>query len=184
MFDVTKQATDLRFELLRNAIYHTARNQFLDKCARYMNFFVIVFGTSAAAQLGSEKWNIDPKWLAAGAALSATFQLVGDFAVSARVHAYLQRRCYELLAELEGTVPLEELKIVALRAKLTTLYGEEPPPLRALDAIAYNAACDSIGKGAERVKIKWWQSLLRQIYPFNGTEFLPTKASASASSAP
>jgi len=54
--------------------------------------------------------------------------------------------------------------------------------MRALDAVAYNAACDSIGKGSERVKISFWQSLLRHIYPFNGTEFIP-KATAAASPA-
>ena len=184
MVDLSKQVADLRFEILRNAIYHTARNQFLDGCARYINFVVIVLGTSAAAQLGSETWKLDPKWLAAAAAFFATFQLVGGFAVSARVHAYLQRRCYELLAELEGTVSLDESKIAALRAKLIILYGEEPPPMRALDAVAYNAACDSIGKSTERVKINGWQSLWRHIYPFNGTEFAPPKTSATASQAP
>jgi hypothetical protein len=180
MTDVAKQRADLSFDILRNAIYHTARAQFLDQCMRVTNFIVIVLGTSAAAELWSGQ--IDPKWLAAAAAFVATLQLVGDFAVSARVHAYLQRRCYELLAELEGITSPDESSIAAIRAKLTILYGEEPPPMRALDAVAYNAACDSIGKSSERVKISFWQSLLRHIYPFNGTEFVP-KATAAASPA-
>jgi hypothetical protein len=178
MADVAKQGADLRFDILRNAIYHTARNQFLDRCTRITNFIVIALGTSAAAELGSGY--VDPKWLAAAAATFATLQLVGDFAVTARVHAYLQRRCYELLAELEGINSPDESKIAAIRAKLTTLYGEEPPPMRALDAVAYNAACDSIGKSGQRVKISFWQSLLRQIYPFNGTEFVPAKVNAAS----
>jgi hypothetical protein len=139
---------------------------------------VIILGTSAAAELGSGY--IDPKWLAATAAFVATLQLVADFAVSARVHAYLQRRCYELLAELEGIKSPDESAIAGIRAKLTILYGEEPPPMRALDAVAYNTACDSIGRSSERVKITFWQSRLRHIYPFYGTEFIP-KATAAAS---
>jgi hypothetical protein len=95
------------------------------------------------------------------------------------VHAYLQRRCYEILAELENTKSPDESKIADIRAKLIILYGEEPPPMRALDAIAYNAACDSVGKSGERVKVTL-QSLLRHIYPFNGTEF-PQKKEAMTS---
>ena len=34
MVDLTKQVAELRFDILRNAIYHTARNQFLNKCMR------------------------------------------------------------------------------------------------------------------------------------------------------
>ncbi|MBO0734685.1 MAG: hypothetical protein J2P49_10310 [Methylocapsa sp.] len=167
--DNSKQMDDLRFDLLRNAIYHTARRQFLDRCMRITNFFVIILGASAATDLMSR--HVGAKWLAAAAAIVATLQLVADFAVSARDHGYLQRRCYELLSELESLEPNEEQKIASIRAKLTILYGEEPPQMRALDAIAYNAACDSIGKSNARVKIDFLHSLLRHICPFNGTEF-------------
>ena len=169
MTDIAKQINDLRFDLLRNAIYHTARSLFFDRWTRALNFVVIILGTSAVAQLS--QGIVDPKWLVSGAVFAATIQLVGDFSVSARTHAYLQRRCYELLAELEAVTSPDELKVASIRAKLTTLYGEEPPPMRALDAIAYNAACDSIGKSGERVKIGFWQSLLAQWYPFNGAKF-------------
>ena len=144
-----------------------------------MNFVIIALGTSAAAQLGDATHIIDDKWLAGLAALVATFQLVSDFGVAAATHAYLQRRCYELLSELELVVVADEPKLAALRAKLTTLYGEEPPPMRALDAVAYNAACDSIGKGEERVEINWWQSLWRHVYPFNGNAIRAAEGSFS-----
>jgi hypothetical protein len=170
MVDIEKQVANLRFDLLRNAIYHTARSLFFDRCTRALNFLVIIFGTSAAAQLGQGR--IDSKWLAFGAAIFGAVQLVGDFSGAARVHGYLQRRCYELLAELEGIVSPDESQIASIRAKLTTVYGEEPPPMRALDAVAYNAACDSVGRDDERVKINWWQSLFAQLYPFNGTKFI------------
>jgi hypothetical protein len=172
MTDLKKQAADLRFDILRNAIYHTSRSQFLDFLTRVINFFIILLGTAAAAQLGEATHRFDDRWLAGAAALVATIQLVGDFGVAGRTHSYLQRRCYELLAELEMLAPLEEANIATLRAKLTTLYGEEPPPMRALDAVAYNAACDSLGKEQDRVKIGALQSFFRHIYPFYGTEFI------------
>jgi hypothetical protein len=173
MADVTELASDLRFDILRNAIYHSARSRFLDLCNRAVNFVIIVLGTAAASQMGTATGKIDDKWLAAMAALVAAFQLVSDFGVAARTHAYLQRRCYELLADLELLASPTDGAVLSLRAKLTTLYGEEPPPMRALDAVAYNAACDSLGKESKRVVITPWQALWRHLYPFNGTEFKP-----------
>ena len=171
MADLERQAADLRFNILRNALYHTARSQFFDLLTRIFNFAVIVLGTSAAAELGHDAWNVDPKYLAAGAVLAATFQLVGDFAVSARIHAYLQRRCYELLAEMERAgASLNEEKLLDIQAKLTTVYGEEPPTMRALDAIAFNEACDSLGKDG-LLRIGFLESLLRNFCPFNGKSF-------------
>jgi hypothetical protein len=167
---------------LRNAIYHTSRSQFLDWCTRITNFTIIFLGTPAAAQLGEATHRFDDRWLAGAAALVATIQLVGDFGVAARTHSYLQRRCYELLAELEMLSPIEEARIANLRAKLTTLYGEEPPPMRALDAVAYNAACDSPGKEKDRVRIGLLQSVLRHIFPFYGTEFVAIHKSNAVAS--
>jgi hypothetical protein len=115
--------------------------------------------------------HIDDRVLAGAAALIAALQLVGDFGVAARNHAYLQRKCYELLANVEQMMPPDEAGILALRAKLTTLYGEEPPPMRALDAVAYNAACESTGREDGRLRIGVLQSIFRHFYPFNGTQF-------------
>ena len=174
--------SELKFDILRNAIYHTARAQYLDRCTKLLNLIIIVLGTSAAAQLGSDALKVDPKWLSIGTAFFAAFQLVGDFAVSARVHAYLQRRCYELLSEvelIELRSNFDDSKIAEVKSKLDLIYGEEPPPMRALDAIAYNAACDTLGKSNSRVKISWLQSLLRHLYPFNGTEFVPRAAESA-----
>ena len=157
MSDLTREIENLKFDILRNAIYHTARGQFFDLISRLINFTIIVLGTGAASQLGAATGKIDDRWLAGAAALLAALQLVGDFGVAARNHAYLQRRCYELLSELELSTPLDEGRIATLRAKLIILYGEEPPPMRALDAVAYNAACDSVGKPDARVRINLFQ---------------------------
>ena len=73
----------------------------------------------------------------------------------------------------------DDSKIAEVKSKLDLIYGEEPPPMRALDAIAYNAACDTLGKSNSRVKISWLQSLLRHLYPFNGTEFVPRAAESA-----
>jgi hypothetical protein len=177
--DTQKIVKDLRFDLMRNAIYHSARSRFLDMCNRIFVFLAIIFGTTAAADLGSSL-HLSATLLSAAAAISATISLVGDFAVSARTHAYLQRRCYEMLSEVERIGDVSDTlppKINDIRGQLTTLYGEEPPPMRALDAIAYNAACDSLLDGKGRLLVNWRQSMFRHLYPFNGTDFPHAHAS-------
>lgn len=166
MTDDAKRVADLHFNILRNAIYHTARRNFLDGCNRAANFLIIVLGSGALIDAG-KIISLDEKWIILAAMVVATAQLVLDFGGSARVHEFLQRRLYELLAELQrGSSAIADIE-----AKLTTLYGEEPPPMRALDAVAYNAACDALGKTHGRLKVGFLPSLFRNFYPFNETEF-------------
>lgn len=99
----------------------------------------------------------------------ATLQLVFDFGGRAAQHDYLQRRYYELLADV---LENPKTKVEVWEAKLTRLYADEPAPMRALDAIARNAAVDALGyPEKDRVRVEWYQSLLSQIWPFNETEF-------------
>lgn len=156
---------DLRFDLLRNAIYHTSRAQFFDLLTRLTNLSVIVLGASIMVSF------VNANYLALAVTVVGAFTLVGNFGVAARDHAYLQRRSYELMAELDSLSSPTAEEIAAIKSKLTILYGEEPPPMKALNAIAYNAACDFVGKRSGSLKIEWYQSLLRHFIPFTGTEF-------------
>jgi hypothetical protein len=177
-----KQLRDLRFDILRNAIYHTARRTFLDRTNKYCNFAIIVLGASAVGKFGPLVGLTD-EILIAAATIIATLQLVFDIGVKARDHEFLQRRFYELIAKMEREshhtdsidgseklITAPPSKIAEWSAELFLLYAEEPPPLRALDAVAYNAACDSVNSD-KRVHITFWQNLWRQFYPFNGTSF-------------
>ncbi len=69
----------------------------------------------------------------------ATFQPVFDFGGRASEHSYLQKRCFELLAELEGTEDSGGAIVRTLKSKMTNLFADEPPMMMALDAIAYNS---------------------------------------------
>ncbi len=60
----------------------------------------------------------------------------------ARTHEFLQRRFYEVVADLAEITSVEDTQLVGREAALNRLYAEEPPPMRALDAVAYNAASD------------------------------------------
>jgi len=169
--------SDLRFEALRNAIYHTARRLFLDRCNKVLTLVIILAGASAIGQLGI-KFGIADRWFGFVAAIAGMLQLVFDFGVKARDHEFLQRRFYDLLAKAAEKPSPTDNDVAQWDAELQRLYGEEPPPLRALDAIAYNAACDSLGKHHARIRIEWWQSLFRHIHPFHQTSFKEDKRTA------
>ena len=174
-----KKANGIKFEALRNAIYHTARRGFLDRMNKSCSFLVILFGAAAVGDLGKQ-YAIGANWLAFIAAAAGTVQLVADFGVSARNHEFLQRQYYQLIAEIAAAINPTELQIASWEAKLNRIYGEEPPPMRALDAIAYNAACELFGKQADRVKVNWWQSVLRHLFMFSSAEFPYERANAGS----
>ena len=168
----------IRFEALRNAIYHGTRKAFLGGANRWLSFIIIIFGAAAIGDLS--------KWLHVGnqtvfaaiATAAATLQLVFDFGGRAALHDYLQRRYYELIADIVDN-PGEE-HAVKWEARLIRLYADEPTPMRALDAIARNAAVEALGyKQSDRVRVTWCQSLLSQVWPFNESDFPNIEPQAS-----
>jgi hypothetical protein len=163
-----KKVFDLRFEATRNAIYHAARRRFFELLSRFLSFLVVVSGTVAVGNL----INWDVKWPAAGAAVIGAMQLVFDFNGRARLHENLQRRYFEIIAKIEKILTPTEQEVADLKSEMNLLYADEPPPMRALDAIAYNKACDSLGCPEGRRAINPWQWALQHFYSFPDTEFL------------
>jgi hypothetical protein len=176
---------DPRFDALRNAIYHTERRNFFDFLNRTFTFLVVVLGAGVAGK-AAKLIHLEENWLELSIVVIASLQLVFDFASRARTHEFLQRRYYELLAEMEkgdlGSPGTRE----KWSAKLLTLAGEEPMTMRALDAIAYNKALAALESDPEalrqnRLRVTWLQRRLRHIFAFQAAEF-PTKASISGKS--
>jgi hypothetical protein len=111
--------------------------------------------------------------------LVATIQLVFDFGGRASTHIFLQKRYYDLLAdmEVERNANSTEAK-KRWSAKLLTIAGDEPIPMRALDALAYNAALDAWTSDPEELKehrlyVPWLYRRLRHVIAFQGTQFVP-----------
>src|SRR2546430_5253871 len=92
---------DVGFDALRNAIYHTERRTFFDFVNRLVNFSVVVLGASVAAKAAA-LFSFQEIWLELAVVFIATAQLVFDFGWRAREHEFLQRRYYELMAEMEA----------------------------------------------------------------------------------
>ena len=170
--DVVDQVYELRFDLIRNATYHGARRLFFSKWNKLFNFVIVLIGTAIATQLSGELHVKNAAEIFGGlTTLVATFQLVFDFGTKASDHAYLQRRYFELLAELERKPHAEETVLFEIRSKMTTLYADEPPMMMALEAVAYNTTAKSLGKDDGLLKIGFWQTLLKNVVAFNNSEF-------------
>jgi hypothetical protein len=162
----TKIELDLsgvRFNALRNAHYHMARQAWFDRLNRFCNFLVIIAGTAIAYQVSQR---LD--WVGFLVAFLTTavgaLQLVFDFGGMAHRHEILKKKYFDVAARIE------ELKkpTIAAKAKinsnLISISAEEPPSFRALDAIAHNQIVDAIhgneGK-AYKCKVTSWQHVTR-----------------------
>jgi hypothetical protein len=153
-------------------MYHSWRKNFLDRLNRILSFTVIVTGATAFSDLANQiGFAHGSQALAGVAALAGALQLVFDFGVQAREHDFLQRRFYELVAEITECTDPDEASVAEWEGELFRLYAEEPTMMRALDAMAYNAISESVGASDKRVKVKWYQTILSQIWPFNQADF-------------
>jgi len=165
---------DLEFNALRNALYHTARRQRLESYSRVLNLVIILAGTGTVIDV-VQAWGLIP-WLGIAVATIGALQLVFNFSGRASTHEVLQRRFYEVLSRIHGSVELNAPDRRAVLAELMRIYGDEPPTMRALDAVAYNEAHDALYGGTRpgsRLNIGPWQYATRHLFAYNGTEFAP-----------
>ena len=172
---------DTKFDALRNAIYHTERSRFFNLVNRILNFIVIVLGAAVVGKIAAPHTGFDI-WIELGVVLFATLQLVFDFGGRAGTHAFLQKRYYDVLADMEMSGDVDSTKAKKKwSAKLLTIAGDEPVTMRALDAIAYNSALDSLTADPQvlrdnRLYVPWWQRCLKHFVAFQGTQFVPKSA--------
>ena len=167
---------DPKFDALRNAIYHTERCQFFAFANRCLSFLVILFSAGIAA-----KWarhvHLDDTWIELAVVAAATIQLVFDFGGASKTHEFLQRRYYELVAEMEGQDLADEAARRSWSAKIFTIAAEEPMTMRALDAIAYNKALDAMyapeDKAKYRQRVSNWQYCCRHFFAYQDADFSP-----------
>ncbi|CDZ66326.1 Hypothetical protein NGAL_HAMBI2605_46020 [Neorhizobium galegae bv. orientalis] len=173
--DCYNEVHGIRHTTLRNALYHIARRAWLERTSRFLNLAVILGGTSYASQVavGSAGWTLA---LGLGSATIGAVQLIFDFSGKAYVHERLQRRYYKLLASIEGKRNATIDDCAIWKAKLTQIYADEPPTLRALDAIADNqATAATYGSKEPRLQVSFWQSLTRNIFLHNAGRFTERK---------
>ncbi|MEH2517185.1 hypothetical protein V1279_002758 [Bradyrhizobium sp. AZCC 1610] len=169
---MTEDLSAPKFDALRNAIYHTTRKNYYDSINRALNFLVIILGAGVAGK-ASDLIHIKELWLEFSVLVFATLQLTFDFGYKARTHEFLQRKYNEMLAEFELEAKPSPSK---WRAKLYTIASDEPMPMRALDALAYNAAVDATisdpsAKQLHRLRVPYLHRLLRHFLAREGYEY-------------
>lgn len=160
---------NLRFNVLRNALYHTARRRVFERINRILNFAIIALGATAMSDIIIRS-DISPIWLGATVTIIGALQLVFDFARQARDHQILQRDYYHLLAEIEEKTEANEADCARWQAKIIRITSDEPPILRALDAKAYNDALDALDiyESSERLRIPLLHQWLGSLFSFEG----------------
>lgn len=164
---------DVRFDGLRNALYHSARAAYYDKLNRWGNFLIVVFGMGSAVEVLSGTFGISSisKYLGFAAGFIGVIQLVFDFSGKSKTHDYLKKRFFEILSEVELCDDSEYKK---LNAKMSNLYSEEPlPTMRAVDAIAYNQAVLRLKRDPEQhiLKVPRSRFIFQNICVFPNDEF-------------
>ncbi|MCB1472657.1 MAG: hypothetical protein KDJ68_07220 [Rhodobiaceae bacterium] len=134
----------LRFNLLRNALYHTARRRIFECWHRFATFVIILLGASATSSLFGE-WGFNAAYAGFAIALIGAAQIVFDFGGRARDHQMLQRDYYNLLAEIDAKPKASAKDTARWYAAMVRIAGNEPPMLRAIEAKAHNDALDALG---------------------------------------
>ena len=172
----------VRFDAVRNALYHTARRRSCERLAQVMNFLVIVLGAATVGNLleslgVSALIGVDNTVLTgSGVAMVGGASMAFDFAGRAANHRQLQSDYYRLLADIVRAGAASKDRAAEFDAQLVAIYANEPPVRRAVDAKAYNDALDALRDAAgysaeDRLVIPWWHSLLGGLFFFEGHEY-------------
>lgn len=165
----------LRFNVLRNALYHTARRHAFERWHRFATFVIILLGASATSSLFGE-WGFNAAYAGFAIALIGAAQIVFDFGGRARDHQMLQRDYYNLLADIEAKPDATAKDNARWFADMVRIAGNEPPTLRAVDAKAYNDALDALGEEqfdnqTEKLIIPTHHKLLGGLWSFDGYSY-------------
>lgn len=161
------------FNAERTARYHAARRGFFETIHRGSLFIVVALGTTGVVGL-TNRFGIDAAMLAGITALLGAINLVFDPAGRARTHEALQRKAFELGAEIDHVHEPTLDQCAAWSAELHKIYADEPPSMLALDAIAYNATLSGRRENPQKfmIVLSAKQRWFRHFFSFSSDEFL------------
>lgn len=163
-------AGDLRFELLRNAAYHSDALWFFSLAHRAIMFFSVLMGSAAVTTILAGYQNATISVSLVVTAL-ATIDLVCDLTGKARKHDMFRFKYFSLLGELGNG---EKAALRRVNDKIYELWADEPPIMYAVEAMAWNSAKSSTTselKLGDLIPIKRRHRMLRHIWPFSAEDF-------------
>lgn len=164
--DKASEGQDLRFEIMRCALYHDMRSDWYAGLNRFVMMLNVVSGSAAVAAFGGQH----PLLGQIGGVLVAVFSgasLVWDLNGQARTHSDLKRQFYGVLGDLEAGQPA-----AVLQRKISALYADEPSQMRAVNAIAHNNAGRSVfGEDFKAIGVSWMQRRTRHLVSWESGSF-------------
>jgi hypothetical protein len=138
----------LRFEATVNGRYHASRQGWYELMHRICMFIVVIGGTVAVAEaVGSGSAH---SWLIAVIpTVAGTLDLVFDFGAKAALHARLQERSYDIIAEIESSQDSADLICRRGWTQLARICAQETKVMRVVHALAYNDTKEGTDDEAE-----------------------------------
>jgi len=171
--EISKQIDGLKFNLSRNAMYNAAREGWYASLHKLVMFTSAFSGTGAAVTVLGEWNSVISVFFGLFVAFATTSDLVFNLSGNARLHNGLRQRYFSLLAELESSEIDQEL-LKSINDRLYRIYGEEPPTMRALDAMMWNQARLSLYEDvndADLISLKWNEKFFCQLWAFHHQRF-------------
>ncbi len=162
----------IRFNVLRNALYHSGMALAFSRRNRFVDFLIVLLGVVTMVDASASP-GVGQVWLGVAIVTVSALRLVFDFSRMARFHRALKEDYYRLLAEIEACPTDDEACRAQWWGQMIAIAGDEPPVLRARDAKAYNDALDSLDihdKG-ERLVIPWYQRLFGSLFSYEGHHY-------------
>jgi len=165
--------SDLLFNAETSALYHKAREGFLDAAHRLVMAGVLLSSSGAVVAIAKD-FGVAPYLAAVPAALGA-LDIVFAFGIRAREHALLARRFLELArdAAIDGKTVRELMGIYYV------LCGEESATYHAVAMLCHNQSCDARDSPDYKVHVTWTQRHLRHLVRFESSDFPPVKPRTS-----
>jgi len=163
---------NLKFDLLRQAFYHSDELAFYLLIERLTKFLSAMAGTAVvgAAMLQHQAFAVVFGFIITALQMADIVMGIGSKAV---LHENKRERYFSLLADLESTTVSQDL-ILKVKGQMTREWEKEPVIFWGVDAVAYNSAVLSMTsnvKTSDLIRINWYEKLLRHLYRFDPDRF-------------
>lgn len=163
---------DVLWDCERLSLYHHTRGQFLYLVHRWVMFLIIISGTSAFASIIKD-YNIVASISMIFSSVLGVLDLVFNFSNASNEHITLYRRFTELRGKMISCTDYTDKHIRLWHDSMHSIYADEPPTYRALEAWCHNILCRSMGhKKEDTLRIPYLHRMFMNMWPFAGEQYI------------
>jgi hypothetical protein len=170
--ELERSAKNLKFELLRQAFYHSDELWFFLFVERLTKFLSAMAGT-AVVGMAFASHPIFAILIGGTITVLQTIGLVFGISNRAVLHENKRQRYFYLLAELESK-PVSAEAIYRIQSEMMRTWGEEPSTKWAVEVMARNSAMAAM-KGSlangDFIPIRTWEKCVRFVFRFSPEHF-------------